>query len=76
MRPGEEIEIWGQRSPEGRLSFSGGSSEGRFRRQFRGKWAPDWRLFMDLLGRFASWKGQTEFVKLQVALYSRDDPYE
>ena len=31
---------------------------------------------MDLLGRFASWKGQTEFVKLQVALYSRDDPYE
>ena len=33
-------------------------------------------FFMDLLGRFASWKGQTEFVKLQVALYSRDDPYE
>jgi hypothetical protein len=23
---------------------------------------------MDLLGRFASWKGQTESVKLQVAL--------
>mgnify|MGYP003694074225 CR=1 FL=1 len=76
MRPGGGIEIWGQRSPEGRLSLAEGHPRAGLGGNFGENGPRIGGLFMDLLGRFASWKGQTEFVKLQVALYSRDDPYE